>query len=385
MGTIYSNVPPTTGDVNHIKRYNELPEWAQWLIRYPKPILWFWLPFTPTIFGGLLSFLTPLMALVGLGFTAMYYFRAYVEVKEINGQPQFALLEVLGLRLPIIFDEGFNFIIPGLSRLVLRSKEQINRDIEIPGVRCRLEPMVRPAEIASFGESILYALRTPSPPKIDSGGNVKIILGLTFERDWRNGWYVLDYDNAGEFDGVFSILRDQIEEDLREVGRRLDWLELTFATQFTSAHIITELTGKKTINGQNIFEKVALIEQYLMVVRQNGISYIGGLGLKVKRVQVKNVAPEGKLLEAAEKAAVEKMRRDGLLQNTDALMAAVERMKERLRDGSLTEKELLTFVLLNDEDARIKKDIIEFNGAGIDAFADAIKQSLQAWIAKGRS
>jgi hypothetical protein len=383
VGSIYAHVPPVGGDANHIKRYNEMPEWAQLLIRYPKQIIWFGLPLTPFLLGSMLGLISPIMPLVGIGLTIAYYVAAYVEVSEKDNQPQFAILEVLGLRLPIVYDEGFNFIIPIISRLVLRSKEQINKDIEISGVRCRLEPMNRPASIKSFAESILYALRTPSPPKIGSGGSVKVSLGLTFEREWRDGWFVLDFDNAGEFDGVFNILRDQIEEDLREIGRRLDWLELSFATQFTSAHIIAELTGKKRLNGRHIFEDATLIERYLSLVKQNGISYIGGLGLKVRRVQVKNVSPEGKLLEAAERAAVEKLRRDGLLENTAALTAAVRRMKTSLKDGSLTENELLTFVLLNDEDARIKKEILEFNSNNIQAVADAIQQAIAAFIRKG--
>ncbi len=359
-----SNLPTKP---HHIKRFNDMPTWAQYLIAYPN-IRKLWLPALPVILSIAFSAITasPFGLILGLVGSGAYIAASLRTIAEKDGAPQFGLLEVLGLRLPIVLDEGLNIIIPFISKIVLRSKEQINQDIEVKGIRCRLEAM--PTTKKTFYASIAQALRTPSPPDIESGGSVGVTLGLTVERDWNDGWSVLDYDNAGETKQVVKILTDRIEEDLREIGRRLNWLQLSFATDLTAVHIVMSLTGFKKYRGKPIFEDPTpeYIQDLMDEVKVNGVSYVGGLGLKIRRLQVKNISPEGKLATEADTAAVEDLRRVGMLRNTRAIAEAIDIYRSKLTDKTMTDKDITNLVLINDPDARVQKDITEVNITGLD-------------------
>lgn len=377
-------------------RFDQLPWWAQLVVLYPS--LWkFWLPAGPTIWG-LVWFFTALatgissfyfLTVLGVAITTVYLVFALETIEEdAEGKPQFGLLEVLGLRLPITFDEGLQIKIPFLSRIVRRSKELFNDDIEIESVKCRLKPMEtssasksggsraddQDAEV-TFYRTVAHALSTPSPSDIQSGGSVKVALGLTFERDWTDGWAVLDYDNAGETEGFLDISRDAIEEDLREIGRRLSWLQFMFATDLISAHLITRLTGESRFETREIFENPDpdFITKFLDDVRINGRSYIRGLGVRIRRVQAKSVDPIGRLAEASEVAALEEMKRLGLLANVQALADAVKKLGTELDDGSMTHKDLVNTIQVDEDGSRVEKKIIEVSANDVEKLGEAVK------------
>ncbi|MFT7507449.1 MAG: hypothetical protein ACI92I_000599 [Acidimicrobiales bacterium] len=365
-----------------VSRFREFPWWAQLLCTTPN-IRRFWLPAFPSLVGvyllimGLLfsSILLSIVSLLFFAGTGAYlYYAIKVIAEDEGGTPRFGLFEILGLRLPITFDEGLVIIIPFISRIVMRSKEQFNEDLEILSTQCRLDP-IEGAESDTFYAQVAHALDTVSPPNIRVGGSVKFTLGLTFVRDWRNGWSVLDYDEVGETEGFLNIIRDVIEEDLREVGRRLTWLQASFATDLVSAHLIKRVSGN-TEGDENLFKDPTPegITEFLRKAQTNGISYIGGMGVKFTRLQVKSVSPIGKLSEAAESAAVEEMRRIGLIQNATALMDAAMVLKKRVRDNSMSTKDALIAVQVNDKDARVEQKVIDFSARDIDKFADILKR-----------
>ena len=236
----------------HIERYNNLPWWAQLLIRF-ESIRTIWLPGAPFLLGCTMGFIHPVFPFLGMAGSVAYIYAGLRFVKPKlkaagEEEPQFALLEVLKLRLPIVFDEGFCLIIPGISRIILRSKEQFNENIVVTGVGCRLEqiplggknPKVNP----SFFELVAHAFKMQAPANIESGGSVTVTIGATFELDFHDGWAMIDYDNVGERPGAVQIIKGQIDQDIREVGRLLTWLQLKFATDLVSAHIIANLAEK---------------------------------------------------------------------------------------------------------------------------------------------
>lgn len=383
------------------KRYDELRWWGQAIIAWP----WIWEILFPASFAiwGLLSLLLAfvnergdmlIQAFIGFGITAAYLFAAFEIIKEDkDGKPQFGLLEVFGQRLPVVFNEGLAMKIPGVSRIVRRSKEQFNEDIEVSSIKCRLKTISETKkeksqgakksnkdskEDTTFYEEIADALSTQSPPQIKSGGSVKFSLGVTFERDWRNGWAVLEYDDIGETAGFRDISTDAIEADLREVGRRLTWLEAMFATDLISAYLVRSLTGKDEYKGKKIFDRPTpeFIADYLNSVRTNGLAYIDGLGVNVRRIEVKSVDPIGKLAAASEEAAIQEMERIGTFEEVKALAEAAELLRSKAGAGAdeIPFAELVEMVQVDKKKSRVSKEIFK-----VDADTDGL---LAAGLAK---
>lgn len=377
----------TPDNAERKRRFNQFPWWAQIIIESPS-LYEVWVPGILLVSGFWFTLLVklsgnPIWLIVGIAFfgiAALYLFNAFETIEEdTEGKPQFGLLEVFGLRLPIVFDEGIAMKIPYISRIVRRSKEQFNDDLPVEATKCRLNKISDDKDM-SFYEEVAHALNTPSPSNIKSGGSVKFTLGFTFERDWENGWAVLEYDNVGEQEGFLDISRDAIEEDLREIGRRLTWLQATFATDLISAHLVEKLTGsgEATRILQNPTpEKVAA---FLNDVRINGRSYIQGLGIRIRRAQVKSVDPVGKLEEAAERAAIEEMKREGLIKNVDALGDAVEQLKQKLNDDSLSKRELINMIQVDEDGSRVEKKIIEFNPKDVDKISDTVARVIEGYL-----
>lgn len=363
----------------HIRRYNEMPFWAQMLIRY-EWIRTTALPLSPLVISLWLSLITPLALILGVLASGAYVYFAlkFVGPKKVadkpgadDEEPQFAILEVLKLRLPITFDEGFCLIIPGISRIIPRSKEQWNEEFIVKGVGCRLEPLTVPgSDKPSFFEMVSYAFTQDSPADVKAGGNVTVTVAATMAIDHRNGWVVLEYDEAGEKPGVLGIIKDQIDQDVREMGRLLTWLQMKFATDLMSAHIIVNLAkpedGSDTKTSLFARPTPETIQQYIAKVRVNGVSYMQGLGVKIKRLQITSVKGEGRLEEEAEKASIELLRAQGLERNVDGLVSAVAKLKAGLTDGSLSDRVALEAVLINDPDARITREIKDINVTGVD-------------------
>ncbi len=378
-------------------RFERFPWYAQviylhpWIRRYVLPAL-------PALIGlwvGAVgaAYITPelmLFSLFGLAGSAayIYYYLDLDAVKESKeGVPQFGMHEFFGVRLPEIFDEGAVMKMPG-TRILLRSKEKFNEDVTFNNVRCRLDS-IADGEDKNFLDVIAEALNTPSPADIKIGGAVEITVGLTFERQWMDGWDMLDYDDLGETKGFLEIITDDIEDDMKEIGRRLTWYQFGFATDLASAALISKLTGVTEFKYQGKEKKLFdnptpdFIRAFLIAVQKNGLSYIHGTGVKIFRARLKSVDPIGKLKSEAETAAVEHMRREGLLANVDALTSAAQKLESAINDGSMTMKDIIHTIQVDDKDARVEKKIIEIAGGDIDKLAETIKQILTHW--KGTS
>lgn len=372
-----------------LDRFNRFPWYAQYVYLYPW-IRRFLLPAFPTLIGiwmgALLSFISPVfLLLIPLGFigSGAYIFR-YLDLDAVKeskeGVPQFGLHEFFGIRLPEIFDEGAVMKMPG-TRVVLRSKEKFNIDLPVLSTRCRLDSMISPRG-RSFFDVVSEALKTPAPADIKVGGEVEIVLGLTFERNWQDGWDILDYDELGETEGFLPIITDDIEDDLKELGRRLTWYQLGFATDLASASLICKLTGTTHYEykgeAREIFDKPTpeFISAFLNEVQRNGLSYINGTGIKIFRARLKSVDAKGDLKKAADQAAIEYLRREGLLANVDALKMAARKLKLLVKDDSMTMKDIINTVQVDDKDARVEKKIVEFAANDIDKLAQVVMQIL---------
>ncbi|MAZ56894.1 hypothetical protein CL653_03820, partial [bacterium] len=95
--------------------------------------------------------------------------------------------------------------------------------------------------------------------------------------------------------------------------------------------------------------------------------------------RVKSVDVVGKLAEEAEKAAVEEMRRQGLLANVNALGEAAEKLKAKLDDGSMSMRDIINTIQVDEVGSRVEKKIVEFAAGDIDKLAEAVKTILDNW------
>lgn len=373
-----------------VDRWNRLPVYSRAIAEFPS-IRRVWLPFGPAMAGSYFVYIAavlgqPLLlipALGGVGLTGLYakFFLKRLEQQDLNGdgnkEPVFGQIDFLGDRLPVTFDMGLFWSMPGLT-VHVRSQEQFNDDVTIEKTQFRLEPMGGAPDHTFYG-GVAHGFNTHSSADIKAGGSCEVKLGLTFERDWTNGHDVLDYDDVGETIGALDIIRDAIEADLREIGRRLDWIQASFGTDLLSAHILAKLTGIVSYKGRGLFDNPDpdFIADFLRHMALNGAPYIHGLGLIIRRAEVKSVDPVGKLAGAAEAAAVQLLYREGLLKDADALADAAKKLGTKLDDGSLTQKDLINIILVNDKNARAEKRILEFSAKDVDNIAELLKGLLE--------
>lgn len=370
----------------HIERYNRLPSYARALVEFPS-LQRFVFPSIPTITGILggtiLSTINPIAGVVVLlsGFAGSgAYLHRYLQTiapKDYSGngddEPSFGQLQFLGSRLPVVVGNGLAMGLP-FGKFVERSAEQFNQDITIESTIFRLDTI--PAdEDATLYETVAKAFKTPAPADVKVGGSVKITIGITFELDWTDGHAMLDLDEVGEMAGAIDIINDAIESDLRELGRRMPWFHAAFATDLMSAHLISRLTGEKIFERKGIFTNPTpdSITKYLENVRINGRSYVSGLGLRIRRLEVKSVDPIGKLKDAAEKAAIELLNRQALQTDMLTTVQVAKATLAELNDGSMTFADIMQYIAINDENARAEMKI--FDMKSIDKLADAVKMA----------
>lgn len=358
---------------------SDFPGWAQFVILFPNLTRW-GLALTPLGISTVpAQVFSPLFLIGGILFSTAYILAALriVPSEDQNGQPNIALWVILDQRLPIIFGEGLVLIIPGISKLIFFPRNQINKDIAFKGVRCRLESV---GGNGDFIERITNALGKADTTTPNSGGVVDFQISITVAPKTNDGWAIWDMDNAGGIIAAFEILVDMIGEDVRQVGRLLTWLEATYATDILSVRFIADATGRKTLSrpGRRTIDissrmTEAEVREYLDEARRNGFSDVKGLGFLIQRINVTSVTPQGKLAEAAETAVVEEMRRFGMLRNATAIADGVAALKQRLEiDSSLTTKEVIDILLVNDPDARVKREIKDIRIADANKLAEAI-------------
>jgi hypothetical protein len=346
-------------------RYNKFPGWARFIIDHPTFSRW--APaMLPIVIGGTLALFNPVFLLVGIALTGAYFVLAIKEVpaQDEKGRPNIALFVVFGVRLPISFKEGLVLIIPGISELIMFSRQQENKDFKFEGVRFRLDTASK-GRSKGFLHKISSALTNEQAPDAKSGGEATVHAGITVESTADDEWSLLDLDNVGNIDGAIAILQDAIAEDIRQVARQLTWLEASFATDLVSVKIINDMIGDNSGDAVLADPSETAVRKYLETVRVNGFPDAKGLGLKIRRINITRVEPTGKLRDAAETTAIEELRRQGMLKNADAIAEGVKRLQKKglQGDGSVTSKDLVDMLLVNDPDARVSREIkdIKFN------------------------
>lgn len=296
--------------------------------------------------------------------------------------PNVGLPVVAGVRIPRTFQPGYYLGAP-FMRVILFSAAYLNRDVIVSGVRTRLHSLSD--ETNGNATTRLTAAIDPRrgdvPPPM-SGGKVDVHTSFTVQpATWgRDPWVLIDIDNAGGIEAALKILIDAISKIMRQVGRRVTWLEATFATDILSMYLIAQATGKWEFSpGRHIFDSPTdeEIQAYLEEAQLNGFSDAKGLGLKIRRIDVTQVEPKGKLADAAEKAVTEELRRQGLQKTVLGLAEAVKTLKEGLgRNHGMSGREILDRIQAEEEGVSVTRRITQIEVPDADKLVQAFGQIL---------
>jgi len=254
----------------------------------------------------------------------------YSEYTIPANPPSVGVPVLWGTRQNKIVKERLAFVASPFETFVEIDWSLKNKDIPFTGVRC---------------SELIPAISAPETPAATvqnvrrSGGSVSVKVGTTWEPDTSNPTRLNQYINAGTETKVNGILSDIIGETIREVAAERTWEEVALAKELLSVLIIIRVVGAqptekvKRIGGSAVrnpqdpntpkYQIDGLIdpatkiedlpkeeiEHFLDSILRNGPADVRGLGIRIRRINVIEVQPEGKLAEAAELTAKEKQER----------------------------------------------------------------------------
>ena len=382
-------------DVAHREYWNSIPFYAKLvaanlnLYRFGTPIF--------TFFGSLyglqkLAVAQPHWILAAVLVLQTAYFIHYffqIPVEDERGQPNIGLAVIAGVRIPRIAVPGWFLRAPGIS-IMLYQSSWINREIEFEGIRCRLDSLSTDGTVGNITSRIAAALKAAVVPEPEYGGKLTITASLSFQPNFanKNPWSLIDLDEAGGLEQAVDILVGAIHEDFRQMARRLTAEQLTFGSDIVSAAIIRDITGKKGVKigteERDILDNPddALVTKYLETAVINGFSDAKGLGLKVRRVNIRRITPQGGLLEAAEKAAIARINQRVGVEDAIALGEAVEKLKEKLgNDHGMSNEELTTLVQIERGKQTRTTNIVRTPDA--DKIAEGVVRAIAHLTGKG--
>lgn len=265
----------------------------------------------------------------------------HVAIATVWGEPV-DKVEKAGLKLYLNF---FPFLY-GLIKILM---EKRNPDFKFT-VRCRLEAdqrILTPAEDEAAEEEDerspyerlrdIMAAHAMAEPQ--SGGEVEVVVGMSWEPNSSSKERLLRFVQAGRDQGITDIITEVIGEDLRQLGRKLAWVHMNFATDLISALLVYALTGeqvhklevrtveeggkrkqklvrdsegkpKKTGERCHPLEaSEAECKHYLETILTNGLPDVRDLGIVIRRINVAQVKAVGELAKDAEQGARERQQR----------------------------------------------------------------------------
>lgn len=191
--------------------------------------------------------------------------------------------------------EGLHFFAPffPFNYTVTTIKvEKTNVDITYPDIRCKA--------------------RAPEQTKNDvpfAGGEVSISISYTYYPDYKPDCKpdckpdhkddksikrLFAFINCGGHQGVQKILKDIIEEDVRQIASHKTWEEISFAGEEIRNALVKKITGEELKDPEAI-EKLS----------KDGFPDVADLGIRICRFNIGRVKEQGELANAAEAFAKE--------------------------------------------------------------------------------
>lgn len=303
-------------------------------------------------------------------------FFAYFLTKIPAEPPHVGLVKIWGKRIPVKKEEGWILTAPCFPFFyeIIRIKvKKINLDFVFSDIRTRADPEL----IGLIDLSRKSQRRTKrqkrggkeEKEKPRAGGEVSTNISLTYTPDYKSknaGQRLISFLNSGGEEGVRDIIKDLIEEDVREMSRDHSWEEFTFSAGELTCRLITKLTGQKAL--------LKDLQQDLQGLRKelqtNGLPDVADLGILLSRFTVGKVKEQGELATAAESFAKEVQQRRG----EEIELAFVIDQTKKLRDLGIDPGEALDGVQI--ERGKATKDVKSYRGLGLEKFAETLGKSL---------
>jgi len=304
-----------------------------------------------TLFPKVILILLVVLGLIGTSFSlifsgvmlgiAVVFF--LVCLRKIPYRPPYVgLVTIWGRRIPKVKKEGWHLFapfFPFLYNVTLIKVEKINLDFTFSDIRTK-----------SFGKQ--------DRPR--AGGELSVNISLTYFPDYKNkdsGEKLINYINSGGADGVKSIIRDLIEEDIRQLAATKSWEEITFSGEEITKRLVKKLTGED------------LTDDLKQELHSNGLPDVVDLGIRISRFNVGKIKEQGELARAAENFAKEEQERRGEQIELDFVKKQIEEYtKIGLSPGEAAD-------VIQAERNKAKKEIKSFRGLDVIAkfLVDKIK------------
>lgn len=196
--------------------------------------------------------------------------------------PQKGVVTFLGKRTKIVVNEGWVVLLgyPFIFGVILVDMTKKNVNMAPKGVR------------------------TPDMAEIE------VETAMTFQPDRKN---LIEYLNSKGESGVTEIAQDVIDEAVRELAISKErppdtWEQAVSMKGDFSFEILLKIEGIPIPDSSEDREKLKKEKADLLKSLRvgNGTLEVPSLGIIINRLNVKNVQPKGKLVEAAEKLAIER-------------------------------------------------------------------------------
>ena len=142
--------------------------------------------------------------------------------------------------------------------------------------------------------------KDPKEDAPQAGGEVSVNISLTYFPDYKSihsGHRLISFIDSGEREQVKGIIKDLLEEDVRQMARDNTWEEVTFSAEEIKRNLVLKLTGEE------------LTEEVAEELNRNGLPDIADLGVKITRFNVGRVKEQGELAEAAGQLAKEQQQK----------------------------------------------------------------------------
>ena len=290
---------------------------------------------------------------IGIGILGATGIFLYVCLRRIPARPPYVGVVVIwGKRLPIVIPEGWHVFapfFPFMYTVTMVNVEKVNIDITFPNIRCKAR--LEDQEVKQ------------GDPR--AGGEISAKISYTYYPDYKtqkSGQRLISFINSGGHEGVQRIVKDLIEEDVREMAHDYSWEQITFSTGDIKKSLVKKLTGEE------------LTEEIAEELNKNGLPDIADLGIKITRFNVGEVKEQGELAIAAGKYAKEAQERRGENEEMEFVREQLRRLKKL---GVSPDVALDTIQV---ERGKAQKDIKAFRG--FETTAKALGEGLSGIFKK---
>jgi hypothetical protein len=276
--------------------------------------------------------------------------------------PYVGLVTIWGRRTTLIKEEGWRLFAPWFPFLfdaIPINVGKKNKDFIFPELRMLSEKVDKKKreEILKTGEKNNHLLQ--------AGGKLTQHISITFHPDYKNknaGERLISYINSGGAEGVIGIIRDLIEESLRELTYLYTWEEWSFNVKEIRAKLLYDLTGQN-VNGKE-GDKIEI------KLRAAGLPDSADLGIIIDQFNVGKTKESGDI----EKAADNRAREEQAIRGHKLVMDFINEQVERLQmERGLSPGEALDAVQSAMGQAQKKVQTLR----GIDDVANSVCQTVR--------